>query len=171
MAEYNLGFSESLIFAASAVLEDGIESEDAQRTVLYLSQLSCELTLKALLERAGMPIVEIIAHSHKLDKLLADLSVRCEVEEGGESRCASAIRSKRICKDDAQLTLGKLMEAEKEGASIYPGQIRYGQSIRNYPPVAWLEAAKILHDYARAYWEKIRMYVTPPSPRSTDLER
>ena len=174
MSEYSLGFSESLIVAAQYMLEDGIESEDAQRTVLYLSLLSCEITLKSLLEKAGMPIAEIKAHSHKLDKLLADLSTRCEVEEYGESssrwRRATTIRSKTMYRNGEQLTLGKLMEAEKEGTSKYPVQIRYGHSIRNYPPDAWLEAAKILHEYARAYWGKIRIRVTLPSPPSTDLD-
>ena len=53
MPEYNLEFSKNLIEAAGFVLQKGEVSVDAKRTILYLSLLSCEITMKALLEKAS----------------------------------------------------------------------------------------------------------------------
>jgi hypothetical protein len=61
------------------VAAEGLAPIDAQRTVLYLSLLSVEITLKAMLEQAGIPVSQIRAHSHHLAGLLSDLG-RCEVE-------------------------------------------------------------------------------------------
>jgi hypothetical protein len=73
VTEYSIDFSENLIKAARFVLEDGADSVDAKRTVLYLSLLSCEITMKALLERAGKPVKEIKKSWHDLNGLLCDL--------------------------------------------------------------------------------------------------
>lgn len=67
MPEYSIDFSENLIKAARFVLEYQVNSVDAKRTVLYLSLLSCEITMKALLERAGKPVKMIKKRLHNLD--------------------------------------------------------------------------------------------------------
>ena len=71
MAEYDIAFGERLAETARIVAADGLEQLDAQRTVLYLSLLSVEITLKALLEHAGIPVTEIRAR--------CDLSVGCSL--------------------------------------------------------------------------------------------
>ena len=53
MAEYDIAFGERLAETARMVADEGLAELDAQRTVLYLSLLSTEITLKAMLERAG----------------------------------------------------------------------------------------------------------------------
>src|SRR5262245_15018644 len=80
MPEYSLEFSESLIKAAEGLAAGGMDSVGDKRAVLYLSLVSCEITLKALLERAGWAIYDLIKCSHDLSKLLALFS-KTEVEE------------------------------------------------------------------------------------------
>lgn len=82
MSEYNIGFSKKLIGAARFVAGDGLDSENAIRTVLYLSKLACEITLKALHEKAGRPVVEIRNYGHDLSKLLVEFG-KCKVLERG----------------------------------------------------------------------------------------
>ena len=78
MAEYDISFGERLSETARMVVDEGLAELDAQRTVLYLSLLSTEITLKAMLERAGKPVPDIRARSHRLAELLSDLG-QCEV--------------------------------------------------------------------------------------------
>jgi hypothetical protein len=59
MPEYDVRFAKKLLEAASAAATDGLETIEAQRTVLYLSLLASEIALKSLLERAGLPIATI----------------------------------------------------------------------------------------------------------------
>ena len=79
MAEYDIAFGERLAETARMVAVEGLAPLDAQRTVLYLSLLSAEISLKAMLEQAGKPVSEIRARSHRLADLLSDLG-QCEVE-------------------------------------------------------------------------------------------
>jgi predicted hydrocarbon binding protein len=73
MAEYDIAFGERLAETAKLVANDGLDSLDAKRTVLYLSLLSSEIVMKALLEKAGRPISKIRARSHNLKNLLEDI--------------------------------------------------------------------------------------------------
>lgn len=80
MPEYNIGFSKCLIQAADFVSHQGMKTEDAMRTVLYLSKLATEIAVKSLLEKAGKPINEITNYGHNLDKLLMELG-KCQVQD------------------------------------------------------------------------------------------
>jgi hypothetical protein len=158
--EYHRGFGEKLIEAAQFVLKDDRDSFDSQRTVLYLSLLSCEIILKALLERAGKSVHSIRASSHKLGELLAHFS-QCEVEvEIGSNLMwgpATSIRSESITmKDGSMATVGALLNSMAQGTSTYPNQIRYGDEILHFPPEALLKAAIVLSQWANEHWDKIR---------------
>ena len=59
MPEYEIAFGEKLADIARMVAAEACVTIDAQRTVLYLSLLSTEISLKAMLERAGRPITKI----------------------------------------------------------------------------------------------------------------
>jgi hypothetical protein len=160
MAEYNLGLSEKLAETAELVVNDGIEDFDAAQTAIYLSLLSCEIALKALLEKAGQPVNEIRARSHNLSKLLEDLG-RCEIEvEVANSRFmwvpASRLRAVTIDANYNNATVGTLLEAEAIGASRYPNQIRYGESFRHYPPEMIMKMAIKVVAWAKEYWDHIR---------------
>lgn len=70
MAEYDIAFGKKLAETAQIVLDDGVDSHEAMRTVVYISLLSTEISLKAMLEKAGMNTRVIRKHSHCLRSLL-----------------------------------------------------------------------------------------------------
>ena len=168
MAVYNRNFSEKLIVAANAVVDDGLEALDAKRAVLYLSLLACEITLKALLEKAGVPVKKIKNRAHKLSELLRDLG-ECEIEKEIRINIGSRvynvkkwvpgsyIRSLTIDNRYANATVGTILEAENEGASNYPNQIRYGEKYAHYPSELVLKAAEMIVSWANKYWDSIRV--------------
>ncbi|MBI2412555.1 MAG: hypothetical protein HYV24_05040 [Deltaproteobacteria bacterium] len=161
MAEYNLGFSQKLIEAARMVAEDDLDSEDAARTVLYLSLLSCEITLKSLLEHAGFSVKEISKCSHDFNKLLLCIG-KCRIKKeigNGVYRWVPATRIRSIPVDPVygNATIGTLLEAGDCGASVYPNQIRYGDKVRHFPPKLMLSAAENLLHHAKGYWITIRI--------------
>ncbi len=160
MPEYHMGFGQKLIEAGNFILKEDSHSADACQAVLYLSLLSCEITLKALLEKAGMQVDIIRKRSHKLHELLLDLG-RCKVlvEIGNTRRWVSAsrIRGRVVDKRFANATIGNLLQAESKGASTYPNQIRYGPKRRHYPPRLMLKTAASTMQWAREHWDTIRI--------------
>lgn len=163
MAEYSLDFSKNLIRAARAVRDKGEDTVDAKRTILYLSLLSCEITMKALLERAGKPVKKIKHRSHNLEGLLRDVC-RCEVKEeivNGKLQwvIASRLRGQGVATRPriSSLTMGKFLTGENQGASRYPNEIRYGDKLFHFPPDIALNASHILIRWAREKWDEIRL--------------
>ena len=161
MAEYDIAFGERLAKTAGVVAADGLVQMDAQRTVIYLSLLSVEITLKALLERAGIPITEIRARSHRLAELLSDLG-RCEVEVEiipGIKYYDSASRLRACTLKDgaAESTVGNVIEAESQGASTYPNQVRYGDVLCHFSASVVAQMAERTSAFAREHWGSIRV--------------
>jgi HEPN domain-containing protein len=160
MPEYNLGFSEKLIDAARLVVDEGLDSVDAKRTVLYISSLSCEITLKALLEKAGQSVKKIKAHGHDLSELLKEIG-ECEVQEeivnGSLSWVrATSLRGVTVDERYGNATVGTLLTAEEHGASKYPNQMRYSDYLDHYPPELMFQAANALLSWAHDRWDRIR---------------
>ena len=161
--EYSPRFSGELIKAASYIHKEDAQSFDAKRTVLYLSLLSCEITLKALLEKVGMPIEEIKKLGHDLEGLLqrlAEGTVEEIVDASGKPRRVPATRVRGINVDPTynDATIGKLLSLEKERASSYPNAIRYGQKVCHVdPPKLILNAAEMLLRWAEAHWDNYRL--------------
>ena len=159
MAEYNIGFSEKLIEAAKFVTDEDDVSIDGGRTVLYLSCLACEITLKALLEHSGKPLKEIIKLSHNIAELLKELG-GCKIELPIIKDFllwvpATRLRSVTVGERFANATVGTILTAEQNGASKYPNEIRYGEAIRHYPPKLVLETAIRVTEWAKEHWESI----------------
>lgn len=160
MSEYSLEFSQKLIEAdelLGPVVEEDLEGK---RATLYLSLLSAEITLKAALEKAGKPVREIRKHSHNLASLLAELG-DCEVEvniTSTDRRMVSAARIRSVPVDQqfSNATVGTLLSGEKQGASVYPNQIRYGESLTHYPPGVMLQAAKEAKAWVIEHFDSIR---------------
>jgi hypothetical protein len=71
--EYSLDFSERLIDAARSFSRKKNIDGETGRAILYLSLLSCEISLKALLEQAGFPLKKIKKRSHDFGGLIKDL--------------------------------------------------------------------------------------------------
>lgn len=159
MAEYNLGFSEKLIAAAQFVADEDDQSEDAARTVLYLSCLACEIALKALLECSGKPISEIMRFRHNLAALMNELG-NCKVQTPIVRDFlawvpATRLRAVTVDKRFSNATVGTILTAEERGASIYPNEIRYGNIVRHYPHQLVLETAILVLDWAKEHREGI----------------
>lgn len=155
MAEYSIEFAKELLAAAKSISLDAASSIEKQRAVLYLSELACELALKALLESAGFPIKEITSLSHNLSALLEKVG-SCKVKIDGSWRRATQIRG--IVADDRfpDTTIGRLLDAEKSGASGYPNNIRYGDLIRHFPADTMLAAAERASDWAAENIQQIK---------------
>lgn len=161
MAEYDVAFGERLAETARMVAAEGLTPLDAQRTVLYLSLLSAEITLKAMLEHAGKPVSEIRARSHRLAELLSDLG-QCEVEvevTPGTKRYVSAsrLRGCSLKHGNAESTVGAVIDAESQGASTYPNQVRYGDVLRHFPAEVVAQMAAKVSVFAREHWQSVRI--------------
>ena len=161
MAEYDIEFGERLAATARMVAAEGLAPLDAQRTVLYLSLLSTEITLKAMLEHAGKPTSEIRARSHRLAELLSDLG-QCEVEieiASGTKRYmpASRLRGCPLKHGAAESTVGAVIDAESQGASAYPNQVRYGDVLRHFPAEVVAQMASKAAAFAREHWHSLRI--------------
>jgi hypothetical protein len=160
MAEYDIAFAEKLAEVAGLVVADGISDLDAKRTVLYLSLLSTEISLKSMLERAGKPVDEIRARSHRLADLLTDLGqckVEVEVTPGNRMYVpASRLRACSLKYGATESTVGKVIDAESQGASTYPNQVRYGDFLRHYPPEVVAQMASKVAAFAREHWHSLR---------------
>ena len=156
MPQYDVAFAEKLSQVANMVLADGIEEVEAQRTVLYLSLLSCEIGLKAMLEKAGKPVAEIRSRSHNLGDLLLDLDqcvVKSEVVPGQLWIVpASRLRGKTLKYGEAEVTIGAVMSTETDKTSKYPNEVRYGDRLRHYPPSVMAQMAAAIVTFARENW-------------------
>jgi len=155
--EYSIEFAERLIEAAESFIGKAQPGEEASRAVLYLSLLSCEISLKAALEKAGYTASELRKRSHNLDQLLGDLC-RCEIKDPATGGWKSGAHLKSVSPiPEAKLaTIGRLLGAETDGASKYPNSIRYGDLITHYDSVHMLECAKEVASWARSNMESIR---------------
>ena len=162
MVEYNIGFSDNLVSAAQFIANQGDQSEDAARTVLYLSCLACEISLKALLECTGKPVPEIKKLGHNLAALLNELEkckVKAPVVKGFMAWVpATRLRAVTVDKRFTNATVGTILSAEEmtdQYTSKYPNDVRYGSTIRHYPHQLVLETAVRVTDWAKAHRDKI----------------
>ncbi len=161
MPEYHLEFGETLAEVAMKIIDEGIDPIDTQRTILYLSLLSAEISLKSMLEKAGKPVKEIRKSSHRLESLLNDLS-HCEVEVEvvpGHRMYVSAsrLRSCTIHFGEGTTTVGEVISAESHGASTYPNKVRYGDVLKHFPATVVAQMAVEICNFARQHWDSIRI--------------
>lgn len=162
--EYSLAFAKQLIEAAAMLKGPDLVFEERKRAVLYLSLLSIEITLKYLLEKAGVPVKEIRSRSHNIEDLLNDLD-GCEFlsTTSGEDQFVPAkrIRARVVNPMYDGATIGNLLMGESKGASCYPNQIRYGPTPEHYPAKLMLETAKTLIEWSEQEGQTIRL-ANPP---------
>jgi len=150
--EYSLEFSQRLIDAASSFIDKDKIDDETGRAVLYLSLLSCEISLKALLEQAGYTIKELKARSHDFSGLIKDLCF-CDLEgtgiAGSKPFTGARLLSQEVDPNIANGTVGALLKCEEQGASKFPNEIRYGELVRHYPPMLMLGCASKIYEWAR----------------------
>jgi len=148
---YNIEFANRLIEAAAAIIADSHDKQEAGRTVLYLSCLSCEISLKALLEQVGYEEIELKKISHRLDELLK-LVGDCEFPNGQK---ATAIRSKMVVPETQNGTVGTILSKTSE-CSVYPNEIRYGSNVRHYHPKDMLNCAKVVSQWCTVNSQQLK---------------
>ena len=144
--EYSLEFSERLIESAEALLTQEQEKQEASRAILYLSCLSCEVSLKAVLESVGFSVKHLKRRSHRLDLLIEDVCICRFIDTGFP---ATAIRAKEVMLKMSNNTIGALLVSHISECSVYPNQIRYGELVKHYPSNVMLECAKIVNAWCR----------------------
>lgn len=156
MPQYDIAFAEKLSQVASLVVADGIDDVEAQRTVLYLSLLSTEIALKAMLEKAGRPVAEIRTRSHDIAALIRDLDSCkvCSEVALGETRSVSASRLRAITLHDAEaeITVGTLIDNKFDDVSLYPNEVRYGCRLRHYSASTMAQLSAEVVSFALENW-------------------
>jgi len=142
--EYNLQFSRRLIDAARSFLDGDKVNDETGRVILYLSLLSCEISLKALLEQAGYTIKELKKRSHDFQGLVKDLCL-CDIVgtgiDGSKPYTGAELLSQIVDPGIGNGTVGALLMCEEQGASKYPNEIRYGDIVQHFPPMLMLDCA------------------------------
>lgn len=161
--EYSFGFAWQLIEAAKGPRQHMLQIEDAKRAVLYLCLLSIEITLKHLLEKAGVPVRKILKRNHKIRDLLKDLD-NCEVMMGmGEMtkwESATAIGRRILNVEFPDISASMILNADEKWASKYPSEIRYGPNPTHFSPDWVFECAHHVADWASMYGDSIRLRST-----------
>lgn len=160
MPEYDRDFAAKLAEVADQTDQQDHWGYDARRVVIYLSRLSAEITMKALLEKAGVPLPQIRVRNHDLRALLGDLD-RCEVQVEAPIGCkqwvsASCVRNVNIDLGLAHVPIGPLIDGDGEKISRYPNQIRYGEYLIDFDPGLVAQMAILLSKWAKENWETIR---------------
>lgn len=172
MPQYDLDFAAKLAAVATDVDKNDPWAYDARRVTIYLSRLSAEISLKALLEQAGVPLLQIRNRSHDLRGLLKDVC-ECEVEvetAPGEKQwgSASCVRAAIIDFELVHVPIGEIIDAEEQGCSKYPNQIRYGETVIDFSPLLVSSMATVLAQWAKSHQKCIRVSAKwRPALRST----
>jgi len=152
--EYSIKFAEKLSATAQDVIAVGLKDVASVQTVIYLSLLSTEISLKAMLEKAGLNKKEIRSCSHDLSKLLRKLD-KCMISVNSNKVPALRLRSKKIEYLNASKTVGAILDTDPNTHSHYPNQIRYGNSFNSHPPEVMAEVASVVINFAKKHWNHI----------------
>lgn len=160
MAEYDIAFARKFAEVAQHWSARGLSTLEDRRVVAYNSRLSMELSIKAFLERAGVPISKIRGYSHRLEDLLAEVD-NCEVQEEiapGVTQWVrgSRLRSVTVNVHGVGVPVGMVLEGEKHGASRYPNELRYGVEPKDFPPEALAAAAEAIAQWVMDHWDDAR---------------
>ncbi len=159
--EFSLDFSKRLIEAAEYLKKQNTKKgkkvgKEAGRAILYLSLVSCEISIKALLEDAGYTTKELRKDSHSFVKLIKRLC-SCDFKGKKKGTCAKLLSKSPSPKSNfAFMTVGKILGFEKETTSKYPNQIRYGKIIKHYPAALMLECAETVNEWVEEHMGKVK---------------
>lgn len=160
MSQYSLGFAQQMSDASRTIVSVGLDAQDAQRAALYTALVSCEIAMKAALEKAGVPAANIRKRNHRLSELLRDLSSCTVLEEITPDTIkrvpASRVRSIVVDNQYADATIGNLLQAEKYGASKFPDEIRYGETLKYFSAEVVAKLSEKLVAWVRLHFDDIQ---------------
>ncbi|MDA7969026.1 MAG: hypothetical protein MPK31_08895 [Gammaproteobacteria bacterium] len=145
---YSLEFAKRLIEAAEGLLAHARGKSEGDRAILYLARLSCEISLKAALQKSGYAGCEIKKYGHKKSELLRAV---CNCEITGTTRKATILRSKEVSAEGgASTTVGALLDDDDaDRRSDYPSGVRYAGVVTDYPPEAMLNCAEVVNEWCQ----------------------
>jgi hypothetical protein len=161
LATYDLAFAKKFAEVAHATIASGPNDVETHRVVAYISRLSMELSLKAFLEHAGMPLQRIRNHSHNLRALAVEAS-QCEVRSEISPDTREWVPAARFRAlpvpliEGQQATVGMILDAEAHGASKYPSELRYGEQPKDFPADVIAKAALRLAEWIESHWTEVR---------------
>ena len=122
--------------ASILIIESSSIKEESERAAIYTALVACEIALKYALEISGKALSEI-PKTHNLDKLLnlvCSCTVLAEVTNGKLTRVpATRLRSVVVDSRYNNATVGNLLESEKYNVSMFPNEIRYGETLKHFP--------------------------------------
>ena len=157
MPDYSISFARKMSDISVSIASEGSTSEDDQRVITYIALIACEVALKAALEKAGVSAKALRKCSHDLCRLLSLMS-KCRIlTEQGLWINASIIRSLIVDDNYGDATVGKLLEAERQGASKFPIHIRYGATLNHYPASVLACLSKIVVNWVNIHYEQITL--------------
>lgn len=158
MTQYNIDFAERLMETSRLARGSGTYNFETAQVVCYLTQLSLEVSLKAFLEQAGLPVRSIKKHSHSLESLLntvGQCEVMLEVTPGSQKYLrATRLRSIQV---QGQETVGALIAKLAKDGSRYPEEIRYGIGFHSLPADALIELAAEVNHFVKLHWKSVRL--------------
>ena len=156
LLSYNPKLARAFAEIALNTIATGLSAVEDHQVVAYISRVSMELSIKALLEKAGVPRKTVRALSHDLPDLLRELD-KCKVKMADIPIPVSAmrVRGKEILWNGALVTLGNVIDAEHAGASNFPDQYRYGPPPTDYQAEVLAHAAVALCTWAEEHWDSI----------------
>lgn len=161
MSEYNSSFADVLFSCATDLENQGIGNVDAQRAILYLCLLASEVRLKAILEKANLPILDISKASHDFKKILMlfhKIEFEKEITPGVKKWFpGSEIRAITIDPNYSNATVGNVLDAEGQGASKYPSELRYGDKVRHYDTIILIGTYKAIAEFSCNNWANFRI--------------
>ena len=150
--EYSLEFSRRLLDAAKSFIDKDKIDDETGRAVLYMSLLSCEISLKALLEKAGYTIKELKNRSHDFSGLIKDLCF-CDLEGTGigglKPYTGAKLLAQVVDPNISNGTVGALLSCKEQGVSKYPNEIRYGELVRHFPPMLMFDCASKVCEWGK----------------------
>ena len=138
--EFDFDFAERTLEAAILLGKHADGKNETARTVVYLSCLSMEISMKALLEQSGLSEPEIRKFSHRLKDLL--LAIDSLQFLGERIRPQHRLWSQRVS-SHVNGSVGLLL-SEAANGSVYPNQIRYGEQVACIEPMLMLNMAKVV---------------------------
>lgn len=153
--EYSHEFAKRLIESAEVLIGD--QKPESNRTVLYLSCVSCEISLKALLEEAGLGIDQLTRISHNIARLIEEISLCDFVVPEEFDYEPIAIRTLTVQSGAPNGTVGEVLASQAaRQASRYPNEIRYGEDLKHFPPEVMLECARQVRDWCDLHKGKLK---------------
>lgn len=159
MPEFNINFAQNMSDASALIARNASIQEESDRATLYTALVACEIALKSALECAGKPLSEI-PKTHNLSKLL-DLVCSCtvleEVTNGKLNRVpASRLRGVVVDTSYADATVGTLLDSKIYGASVFPNEIRYGDTLEHFPAQVIQKLSVKIISWVRLYADGIQ---------------